>query len=250
MFGRPRAALLLYAVAMGYLEAAVVVYLRAIYYPEGFSFPLNPMDPGILGVEIGREAATVVMIFAVAWAAARSGWQTLIGFALVFGVWDIAYYAGLKILLGWPASLSELDVLFLIPTVWVGPVWAPSLIALPMAAAAWALWPMDYGAIAPRAWEWSLLVAACCVLRVARDVHRARCAGRGHGIGGGSLTTGGELPVVGMDRGRVCSPFRSGAMVDEREKPRSLSRNGLKPADHVRTLPRPPRAKPPAPAPG
>jgi hypothetical protein len=28
MFGHPRTALLLYAVAMGYLEAAVVVYLR------------------------------------------------------------------------------------------------------------------------------------------------------------------------------------------------------------------------------
>ena len=53
MFGHPRTALLLYAVAMGYLEAAVVVYLRAIYYPEGFSFPLKPMDPGLLGVEMG-----------------------------------------------------------------------------------------------------------------------------------------------------------------------------------------------------
>ena len=164
MFGRPRTALLLYAVAMGYLEAAVVVYLRAIYYPEGFSFPLKPMDAGILGVEIGREAATVVMIFAVAWAAARSGWQALIGFALVFGVWDITYYAGLQILLDWPASLFELDVLFLIPTVWVGPVWAPLLIALPMSAAAWVLWPMDYGVIAPRAWEWSLLVVGCGML--------------------------------------------------------------------------------------
>ena len=164
MFGRPRIALLLYAVAFGYLEAAVVVYLRAIYYPEGFSFPLKPMEPGILGVEIGREAATVVMIFAVAWAAARSRWQTLIGFALVFGVWDITYYVGLKILLDWPASLFELDVLFLIPTVWVGPVWAPALIALPMSAAAWALWPMDYGVIAPRGWEWSLVIAGCCML--------------------------------------------------------------------------------------
>ena len=164
MFGRPRTALLLYAVAFGYLEAAVVVYLRAIYYPEGFSFPLKPMEPGILGVEIGREAATIAMIFAIAWAAARSRWQTLIGFALVFGVWDITYYVGLKILLDWPASLAELDVLFLIPTVWVGPVWAPSLIALPMSAAAWALWPTDYGVIAPRRWEWSLVVVGCCIL--------------------------------------------------------------------------------------
>ncbi len=164
MFSRPREALLLYAVAMGYLEAAVVVYLRALYYPEGFSFPLKPMAPGILGVEIGREAATLVMIFAVSWAAARSGWQTLIGFALVFGVWDVAYYVGLRILLGWPASLFEPDVLFLIPVVWIGPVWAPSLIGLSMSAAAWALWPMDHGVIAPRTWEWALVVAACCVL--------------------------------------------------------------------------------------
>lgn len=176
MSGRPRTALLLYAVAMGYLEAAVVVYLRAIYYPEGFAFPLKPMDPGILAVEIGREAATVVMIFAVAWAAARSGWQTLTGFALIFGVWDIAYYAALWILLGWPASLFEPDLLFLIPAVWVGPVWAPSLIALTLAAAAWALWPMEYGVIAPRAWEWALVVVAAGVL-VATFIVPATLAG-------------------------------------------------------------------------
>ena len=207
-------ALLLYAVAMGYLEAAVVVYLRALYYPEGFSFPLNPIDAGILRVEIGREAATVVMIFAVAWAAARSGWQTLTGFALVFGVWDVAYYAGLQILLGWPGSLVEPDVLFLIPVVWVGPVWAPSLIGLSMSAAAWAaladglrshcptcvgVVPLDRGG-----------------LHTSRDVHRARCVGRGDGIGGGSLTAGGELPLVGMDRRGVCGPVRGGAMVHER----------------------------------
>jgi len=149
---------------MGYLEAAIVVYLRALYYPEGFSFPLIPMDAEIVGVEIGREAATVVMIFAIAWAAARSGWQTLMGFALIFGVWDIAYYVGLEILLGWPSSLLEPDILFLIPVVWIGPVWAPSLIALPMSVAAWALWPTDYGVIAPRAWEWCLVLAGCVVL--------------------------------------------------------------------------------------
>ena len=164
MFNRPREALLLYAIAMGYLEAAVVVYLRALYYPEGFSFPLKPMDTGMLAVEIGREAATVVMIFAIAWAAARSHWQTLIGFALVFGVWDIVYYVGLWLLLDWPPSLAEPDVLFLIPVVWVGPVWAPSLIGLTMSAMAWALWPMEYRVIAPRAWEWALMVAAGGVL--------------------------------------------------------------------------------------
>ena len=176
MFDRPRIALLLFAVAMGYLEAAVVVHVRALYYPEGFSFPLVPVDSGLVAVEIGREAATVVMIFAIAWAAARSGWQTLTGFALVFGVWDIVYYVGLWFLLGWPASLFEPDVLFLIPAVWVGPVLAPSLIGLSMSAAAWALWPMDYRVIAPRAWEWSLMAAAGCVL-VATFIVPAASAG-------------------------------------------------------------------------
>ncbi|MEE2897699.1 MAG: hypothetical protein VX815_04440 [Gemmatimonadota bacterium] len=163
-FRHPRAAMLLYAVAMGYLEAVVVVYLRELYYPEGFSFPLKPMDDAMVAVEIGREAATVVMIFAVAWAAARSGWQTLTGFALIFGVWDIVYYVGLWLLLGWPASLFEPDVLFLIPAVWVGPVLAPALIGLSMSAAAWAMWPMEYRVIAPRAWEWALMAMAGLVL--------------------------------------------------------------------------------------
>ncbi|MBD3336118.1 MAG: hypothetical protein GF355_11445, partial [Candidatus Eisenbacteria bacterium] len=159
-----RIALLIYAVAMGYLEAAVVVYLRAIYYPDGFAFPLRQVDPMILTVEGAREAATLVMIFAVAWAASRRGWQTLTGFALVFGVWDLLYYAGLKLVLNWPASLTEPDVLFLIPWVWIGPVWAPAGIALSMAVAGWLLWPMRHEQIRTRAWEWGAMVAAGLIL--------------------------------------------------------------------------------------
>ena len=34
-----------FGITIGYFEAAVVVYLRAIYYPEGFAFPLKiPAD--------------------------------------------------------------------------------------------------------------------------------------------------------------------------------------------------------------
>src|SRR5262245_56965433 len=55
-----------YAAAMAYVEAAVVVYLRAIYYPDGFAFPLAPMPPGMAAIEIGREAATLVMLLGVA----------------------------------------------------------------------------------------------------------------------------------------------------------------------------------------
>jgi hypothetical protein len=159
-----RPALLVYGAAMGFLEAAVVVYLRALYYPGGFSFPLVPMDPRHVAIEAAREAATLVMILAVAWAAAESLWQVLIGFALAFGVWDLVYYAGLKVLLGWPASVLDSDVLFLIPSLWIGPVWAPALIALSMGAAAWLLWPLPYRAVSPRRWETACLVAAGVVL--------------------------------------------------------------------------------------
>jgi hypothetical protein len=50
----------------------------------------------------------------------------------VFGVWDIFYYLWLKVLLGWPASVFDWDVLFLIPLPWIGPVVAPLLVALAM----------------------------------------------------------------------------------------------------------------------
>lgn len=119
----------LYAVAMGILEAAVVVYLRALYYPDGFGFPLAPMDPAILRIEVIREAMTIVMLGTVAVLAAARPWGRLMAFLVAFGVWDIVYYAGLKIFLDWPASLVTPDILFLIPSVWVGPVLAPALVA-------------------------------------------------------------------------------------------------------------------------
>jgi len=119
----------LYAVAMAFVEAAVVVDLRALYYPGGFGFPLAPMPPGMATIEIAREAATVVMILAVAVLAAGSRMEAFLLFAWVFGVWDIFYYVWLRVALGWPASLMTPDILFLIPVPWVGPVLAPILVS-------------------------------------------------------------------------------------------------------------------------
>lgn len=125
------AAVLLWAAAFALVEAAVVVYLRRLFHPGGFAFPLQPgaYDP-ILGVEIAREAATMVMLAAVGWLAGGRGWERFAQVMVAFGAWDLLYYAWLKVLLGWPPSLATLDVLFLIPTVWVGPVWAPCLVSL------------------------------------------------------------------------------------------------------------------------
>ena len=116
----------LYAVAMGYLESAVVVYLRLLYYPDGFviASPVLPADT--LAVEIGREAATIVMIGAIALVSAgRSWWERAAHFLYVFGIWDICYYVFLKVLLDWPESLLTTDVYFLIPVPWIGPVIVP-----------------------------------------------------------------------------------------------------------------------------
>jgi hypothetical protein len=119
-----------FAAAMGILEAAVVVYLRALYYPDGFGFPLGEIAPPILRVEIVREAMTLVMIGSVAFLAASRAWPRWIAFLVVFGLWDIFYYVGLKLFLAWPSSLVEPDILFLIPKEWIGPVLAPMLVSL------------------------------------------------------------------------------------------------------------------------
>ncbi|MBK8340443.1 MAG: hypothetical protein IPK99_10840 [Flavobacteriales bacterium] len=93
-------------IAMAFLESAVVVYLRALYYPEGFAFPLVPMDGKLVGTEVGREFATLVMLMAPGLLVTRSLLERFAWFCFGFGVWDLFYYVWLKVLLDWPASLA------------------------------------------------------------------------------------------------------------------------------------------------
>ncbi|MBK6343142.1 MAG: hypothetical protein IPF41_11280 [Flavobacteriales bacterium] len=123
-------------VAMACLESAVVVYLRALYYPTGFDFPLVPMERSLIGTEVVREAATILMLLAPAALITRSALERFAWFCFGFGVWDIFYYVWLKVLLGWPSSLMSSDLLFLIPVPWVGPVWAPCAISIGLIALA------------------------------------------------------------------------------------------------------------------
>lgn len=132
--------LVVYAVAMAYLESAVVVYLRAIYYPNGFEFPLVSMPGPMVAIEIGREAATVVMLLAVAMLLGRDAWERFFAFSIAFGVWDIFYYVFLWVFLRWPESLLTWDVLFLIPVPWLGPVLAPVIVSLALIASSVWLW--------------------------------------------------------------------------------------------------------------
>ena len=127
------AVVIAYAVAMAFLESAVVVYLqRALGLDPRALFPVR--DPVLTGdlalIEVGREAATLVMLPAVGWLAGRSGLERLAWTAVAFGTWDILYYAWLWVFIGWPPSLGTWDLLFLIPVPWTGPVWAPVAVSV------------------------------------------------------------------------------------------------------------------------
>lgn len=122
----------LFALAMGLLEAAVVVYLRTIYYPAGFKFPMVPTDQSILITELLREAATIIMLAMVGYLAARKQSHRFAWFLYAFAIWDLAYYGFLKGFIQWPATFLDWDILFLIPVIWTAPVIAPLLICLQM----------------------------------------------------------------------------------------------------------------------
>jgi len=121
-----------FAIAMGFLEAAVVVYMREILYPGGFAFPLSPIPVNLALTELFRELATLVMLVSIGILAGRKFSTGFAWFIYSFAIWDIFYYVFLKAILGWPESLMTWDVLFLIPTTWTGPVLTPILVSLTM----------------------------------------------------------------------------------------------------------------------
>jgi len=127
-------ALSLFAGAMAYVESAVVVYLRQVYGITDLlrDTPVQP-DP-LTPIELGREVATLVMLGAVGWLAGRTPAARWGLFLYAWGLWDILYYFWLRVFIGWPASLGDWDLLFLIPLPWWGPVGAPMLAAALMMA--------------------------------------------------------------------------------------------------------------------
>lgn len=118
-----------FSIAMGFLETAVVIYLREIYYPLGFCFPLTPIDNNIALTEIIREFATIIMLLTIGYLAGKSFASRFAWFIYSFAIWDIFYYIFLKLLLDWPESLMTDDILFLIPITWVGPVITPVIVS-------------------------------------------------------------------------------------------------------------------------
>ena len=176
-------ALITFAVAMAWVESAVVVYLRTLidriepYQPN----PL-PWSHAALGqAEFVREAATLIMLWTVGWLAGRNSRTRWAYTSIAFGVWDIFYYVFLKMIVGWPRTLFDWDILFLLPMPWWGPVLAPALISLVMIAGGALivafdqddrpLWP------SPSAWMVSLVGALFALYVFMADAIRAASGG-------------------------------------------------------------------------
>lgn len=125
-------AIVVFSVAMAALESAVVVYLRALYYRDGFTVAFKLIDKQILSIEILREVATILMLWTVAYLTGKNQKERLAFFLICFAVWDISYYAWLKVFIDWPSSFFEWDILFLIPFTWLGPVLSPIICSITM----------------------------------------------------------------------------------------------------------------------
>ncbi len=158
--------LTIFGISMGFLEAAVVVYLRELYYPEGFAFPLKQLAPNVLLIEYLREISTIVMLFSIGYIAGRNFYGRFSYFLLSFGIWDIFYYVWLKFLLNWPSSLLTWDILFLIPVVWVGPVLAPLICAFTMIVMATAILLLQNKGydVKIKIYEWMILITGALLI--------------------------------------------------------------------------------------
>lgn len=159
-------AVVLYAIAMALVEAAVVTYLR-VFLGRVDPHQYQPLDvpSWLLSTEMAREAATMVMLVAVGWLAGRTPRSRFGYFLIAFGVWDIFYYVFLAPMSGWPRSILDWDVLFLIPLPWWGPVLAPVSIAVLMIAGGTLMSQFEQEGMElwPARWAWMLSLAGAVV---------------------------------------------------------------------------------------
>lgn len=157
--------LCLFATAMGFMESAVVIYLRELYYPAGFNFPLQIIPEKIARVEIFREAATIIMLVGAAFLAGTSGTTRFAYFLIAFSVWDLFYYIFLYLFIAWPQSLFTWDILFLIPFPWTGPVIAPCLVCAGLITLAGSILYFEKRKpVRISAAQWFLLIGGCVVI--------------------------------------------------------------------------------------
>ena len=156
----------LLSIAMGLFECIVVIYLRKLYYPGGFRFPLAIADSDVIAFELLREAATLIILLSVGFISGRSLAERFGWFIYSFAIWDIFYYIFLKILIGWPESWMTWDILFLIPVTWIGPVIAPVINSVTMIILAWLILEKKKcsNAVIINPFEWIFLITGALIV--------------------------------------------------------------------------------------
>ena len=122
----------IFSSAMAFLESAVVIYLRELYYPHGFSIAFKDMPQKVIIIELFREMATIVMLVSIGWIAGKNNRTRFAWFLYSFAIWDIFYYVWLKLFINRPSNIFEWDILFLLPVTWLAPVLAPVICSISM----------------------------------------------------------------------------------------------------------------------
>jgi hypothetical protein len=120
--------LAIFGIAMAHLEGVVVVYLRkalGMLDSESNKESIEKFPVRYLRIEMTREAATIIMLVAIAYLVGGSWIEKGVFFLWTFAFWDLFYYASLYVLIKWPPKFTTIDVLFLIPKPWIAPVWFP-----------------------------------------------------------------------------------------------------------------------------
>ena len=201
-----------FASGMAWVEAAAVYYIRALVDRiEPYQANPLPID-GVLGpVELVREAATLVMLGTVGILAART-WYTRLGYtAIAFGVWDILYYVFLHLISGWPRSLFDWDILFLLPLPWWGPVLAPVSIALLMIV--WGTLATQFSDRgAATSFTWTVCVSSCLGIVIALYVFMSdslRAVAQGLDVTNAALPTSFNWPVFCVALVLLATPVAS-----------------------------------------
>lgn len=156
----------IFGIAFGFLEAIVVIYLRQLYYPEGFDFPMQWASIALFRIELIREISTLIMLLSVGILTGRNAIQRFAWFLYAFAIWDLFYYIALKLVIGWPPSLFTWDLLFLIPWAWDGPVLAPVICSLTMIGFSWTVVALERKGfpVMIRIREWLLIGSGAMII--------------------------------------------------------------------------------------
>ncbi len=151
---------------MGYLETAVVAYLRIIYFPHDNHHPLFTPNTVVLITELGRELSTLIMLAGAGILTGETKPQRFAFFIYSFAIWDLFYYVFLKLLLDWPATILDWDLLFLLPVPWIGPVLAPCIASLFMILLAYVIVKKESSGPKPKFTRefWSLLITGNIII--------------------------------------------------------------------------------------